>query len=117
MDARAFALSLPGVSELSHHGMPSFRVKGKIFATCPDGDHIRVMASESEILAAVGEHPASCELFYWGKRLACVVVNVRTVDSQLLQDLLTDAWIRKAPKSLDDPFRPSTSSTQGERIR
>jgi len=33
MDARTYALSLPGAQEQIHHGMASFRVRGKIFAT------------------------------------------------------------------------------------
>jgi hypothetical protein len=32
-DARFLALSLPEAVELDHHGRPSFRVGGKIFAT------------------------------------------------------------------------------------
>jgi len=32
-DIRRLALALPGAEEQAHHGMPSFRVKGKIFCT------------------------------------------------------------------------------------
>jgi hypothetical protein len=45
----------PGVTEEDHHGIASFRVGGKIFATVPDVDHIRVMVDEDEIRAAVAE--------------------------------------------------------------
>jgi hypothetical protein len=45
-DVRALALSLPEACEQDHHGIPSFRVRGKIFATVPDGEHVRVMADE-----------------------------------------------------------------------
>jgi hypothetical protein len=107
MDARAFALSLPEAVEQDHHGLASFRVRGKIFATVPDGDHIRVMVDEAEIHAAVSEDPASCAEFYWGKKLSCVVVDVRSVDPQLLQELLVEAWLRKAPAALVDTFRRS----------
>jgi hypothetical protein len=34
--ARRFALSLPEAVEQDHHGRPSFRVAGKIFATLWD---------------------------------------------------------------------------------
>ena len=47
VDARRYALSLPETQEQIHHGMPSFRVRGKIFATMADADHIRVMAGEA----------------------------------------------------------------------
>jgi hypothetical protein len=72
---RQLALALPEATEQDHHGMNSFRVRNKIFATVPDGHHIRVMVDEPEILASVAECPSSCEPLYWGKRLACVVVT------------------------------------------
>jgi hypothetical protein len=68
--ARALALGLPEATEPDHHGMVSFRVRGKIFATVPDDTHLRVMVDEMEIRAAVAENPNACQEFYWGKRLA-----------------------------------------------
>lgn len=115
-DARNFALSLPEAEELAHYGIPSFRVRGKIFATQPDEDHLRVMAGEAEIRAAVAEDPASCAEFYWGRRLACVVVDLRTVNPDLLQNLLMTAWSCKAPKSLVEQLAglspPATPAAQ-----
>jgi hypothetical protein len=98
--ARKLALSLPEATEQDHHGMSSFGVRKKIFATVPDPGHLRIMVDEPEILAAVAEDPVSCQPFYWGKRLACVVVDVRTVRVDLLKELLTESWMRKAPASL-----------------
>jgi hypothetical protein len=37
-DPRALALALPGAVEQDHHGSPSFRVGGKIFATLDQAD-------------------------------------------------------------------------------
>jgi hypothetical protein len=105
--ARKLALSLPEAAEQDHHGMNSFRVRGKIFATVPDAGHLRIMVDEPEILAAVAEDPSSCQPMYWGKRLACVVVDVRAVRAALLTELLTEAWLRKAPKALQAPAPPS----------
>jgi hypothetical protein len=104
---RRLALSLPEATEQDHHGMASFRVRHKIFATVPDPDHIRIMVDESEILAVVSAYPGVCEPRYWGKRLACVVVSTHDAPSQLLQDLLTEAWLRKAPKHLAERLRQS----------
>jgi hypothetical protein len=98
--ARSFALALPGVTEEDHQGIPSFRVSGKIFATVPDADHIRVMVDETEIRAAAAENPDVCHEFFWGRRLACVIVTLRPAPAILLQELLTEAWLRKAPRSL-----------------
>jgi hypothetical protein len=97
---RALAMSLPEVTEQDHHGMNSFRVRNKIFATVPDPAHIRIMVDEPEILAAVAEDETSCAPYSWGKRLACVVVSIDTVGPDLLRELLTEAWVRKAPASL-----------------
>jgi hypothetical protein len=41
--ARKIALALPEATEQDHHGALSFRVRGKIFATVPDSEHLRVM--------------------------------------------------------------------------
>jgi hypothetical protein len=98
--ARKLALALPEATEQDHHDMASFRVRGKIFATVPDKTHLRVMVDEMEIRAAGAENPKACQEFYWGKRLAAVVVDLPAATSGLVQDLLTDAWIRKAPSKL-----------------
>jgi hypothetical protein len=97
---RAIALALPEVTEADHHGMASYRVRGKIFATVPDDEHVRIMLDENGIRSAVAEDPLICDEFYWGEKLACVVVAVKPAATSLLQELLTDAWRRKAPVSL-----------------
>jgi len=98
--ARALALALPEASEQDHHGMASFRIRGKIFATVPDDAHLRIMADDRAIHWAVAEHPAACREFYWGKRLACVVVDLVRASPELVDELLVEAWARKAPKTL-----------------
>jgi hypothetical protein len=102
--ARAVALALPETTEQDHHGLPSFRVRGKIFATVPDEAHLRIMVDENEIRAAVAENPEICTEFYWGKRLACVVVTLDGASVELLTELLTDSWLRKAPNALAREF-------------
>jgi hypothetical protein len=98
--ARKLALALPEATEEDHHDIMSFRVRGKIFATVPDDTHLRVMVDEMEIRAAVAENPKVCQEFYWGRRLACVVVDLKLARLALVKDLLTDAWIGKAPAKL-----------------
>ena len=99
-DARRTALALPEAVELDHHGRPSFRVAGKIFATLWDEQHMNVMLDEPGILTAVQAHPEICAEVMWGKRLAAVRVDLRAADEALLADLLADAWERKAPARL-----------------
>jgi hypothetical protein len=95
-EARRLALSLPDAVEQDHHGRPSFRVAGRIFATLWDADHMNVMVDEPGILTAVQAHPDVCSEVHWGKRLAAVRVTLSATDAGLLSDLLTDAWEGKA---------------------
>ena len=92
------------MTEESHHDSSSFRVRGKIFATVPDDTHLRMMVDEMEIRAAVAENPDAFQEFYWGKRLACVVVDLERAKLALVKDLLTETWNRKAPATLVKQF-------------
>jgi hypothetical protein len=97
---RQLALGLPEAVELDHHGRPSFRVDGKIFATIWDPEHINVMLDEPGILTAVQAHPEACAERWWGKRLAAVQVELAAASDGLVAELLTDAWERRAPARL-----------------
>jgi hypothetical protein len=99
-DARRLALAQPEAFEQDHHGRPSFRVAGRIFATLWDEDHMNVMLDEGGIHTAVQAAPEVCEEVWWGKRLAAVRVDLRGADAELLADLVADAWERKAPARL-----------------
>lgn len=99
-EARTLALSLPEAVEQDHHGRPSFRVGGKIFATLWSDQRMNVMVDEGGIRTALFNSPEACEEVWWGKRLAAVGVTLARVDRELLQELLADAWEQKAPKRL-----------------
>jgi hypothetical protein len=96
--ARSLALSLPRAVEQDHHGRPSFRVDGRIFATLWDEQHMNVMVDEPGILSAVQSDPDICTEVYWGKRLAAVRVDLMSADAGLLRELLEDAHERKAQR-------------------
>jgi hypothetical protein len=98
--AQQLALALPETREQDHHGRPSFRVAGKIFATLWDHEHMNVMLDEDGIRTAIHSDPETCEEVWWGKRLAAVRVDLRRVDPEMLTNLLADAWETKAPKRL-----------------
>jgi hypothetical protein len=98
--ARQLALALPEAIEQDHHGRPSFRVAGKIFATQWDAEHLNVMLDEGGIRTAIHSEPEICAEVWWGKRLAAVRVDLRRADADMLADLLADAWETKAPKRL-----------------
>ncbi len=99
-EARAEALSLPEAVEEDHHGRPSFRVRGKIFATLWSDERLNVMLDEGGIRTAVDSAPGACHEVWWGKRLAAVGVDLSSVEREFVRDLLTDAWEEKAPAAL-----------------
>lgn len=94
--ARRLALVLPETVERDHHGRPSFRVAGRIFATIWDPEHVNVMLDEAGVMTAVQAQPDICAEVWWGKRLAAVRVDLRRADAKRLAGLLTDAWEGKA---------------------
>jgi hypothetical protein len=93
--ARRAALALPDAIEQDHHGRPSFRVRGRIFATLWDAEHMNVMVDEGGIQTAIQGHPEVCTEVWWGKRLSAVRIDLQRADGDLLRDLLADAWERK----------------------
>jgi hypothetical protein len=99
-EARQVALALPEAVEQDHHGRPSFRVGGKIFATLWDDEHMNVMLDQDGVRTAIHDQPDLCEEVWWGKRLAAARVDLRRVDSGTLAALLADAWEGKAPQRL-----------------
>jgi hypothetical protein len=102
-DARTLALALPGAVERDHHGRPSFRVAGRIFATLWTPTTLNVMAGEERIMAAVAETPDVCETVVWGGRLSAVRVDLERASATLVEDLLGEAWSRRAPAGRKPP--------------
>jgi hypothetical protein len=93
-----FALALPETAEHDHFGNPSFRVRGKIFATVPDEGHVNVMIDPFDVDAAIRAAPESCEELWWGKEIRGVRVSLPKASPRMVEILLRDAWRRKAPK-------------------
>ena len=98
--ARELALALPEAVEQDHHGRPSFRVAGKIFATLWDEHHLNVMLDEGGIRTAVHADPETFVDVWWGKRLAAIRVDLRRIEAKALARLLEEAWELRAPKRL-----------------
>ena len=99
-EASALALALPEAVELDHHGRPSVRGGGRLFATLWNEDRMNVMVDEDGIRTAVERAPETCEPVWWGKRLTAVAVTLSAVDRPFLGELLADAWEGKAPRRL-----------------
>jgi hypothetical protein len=98
-DVRRLALSLEGSMEQDHHGFPSFRVGGKIFATLPDDEHVHVMLAEHRIREIVAVDPHACEEKWWGKKLAALRVSLPDATKSRVAAMLEEAWSARRPAS------------------
>lgn len=100
-EVRAFALALPEVTEEPHFEKASFRVRGKIFATVPQGGaYLHVFVDEWAVQSCVTDDPAAYEELTWGGRLAGLRINLGMAQAQPVLELVEEAWRRKAPKRL-----------------
>jgi hypothetical protein len=93
-ELRRLALALPGTFEQDHHGRPSFRVEGRIYATVWDAAHINVMLEEPRIRSLVQGAPGTYGKGWWGGRLRCVRVDLRLVKPPHVGELLRESWER-----------------------
>lgn len=99
---REMALRLPEAIEADHHGLPSFRVRGKIFATLRE-DPPRMMVK----LDGEDQHnwsqawPGVVEPVpgYWGRKGATFVA-LPGMKTPAVETLLALAWTNIAPKRL-----------------
>jgi hypothetical protein len=98
---RRFAMSLPEVTEEPHFNYASFRVRGKIFATVPPGDeYLHIFVTDEQREFALATEPAFLEKLLWGGRVVGLRVTLAHAKPKTVATLLTQAWTRKAPKSL-----------------
>jgi len=98
---RRYALSLPEATEQPHFDYTSFRVNGKIFATAPpDGQHLHVFVDEEQRELALAVHSAYVEKLWWGGKVAGLRVDLAKADGKAVNELVRQAWARKAPKKL-----------------
>ncbi|WP_431045275.1 MmcQ/YjbR family DNA-binding protein [Streptomyces sp. P1-3] len=106
-DVRTIALALPETEEKLAWGIPTFRVKGKIFASladddtsvgvkCPVEERAELIASEPEKFFI---RPGHDDNFAWVRvRLAALD------DTAELRDILHDSWRQAAPRRLAEGF-------------
>ena len=99
-EVRKLALALPEAIEQDHWGNPSFRVRGRIFATVPDATHVNVMIDPFDVDAVVQAEPESCQELLWGKEVRGVRISLPKASPAIVEELLRVAWKRKAPKRL-----------------
>lgn len=104
-DIRALALSLPEAIEQPHFERPSFRVRGKIFATLPEpkfeGDQRVVLLRIPMVLKEalmVSDADAMVSLGPW-ERQRIIQVDIGRMDWDKVEGLVKLAWREAAPKT------------------
>jgi predicted glycosyl hydrolase (DUF1957 family) len=100
-DIRRLALALPDAAEADHHGMPSFRVRWKIFSTLHQAQpRMMVKLDPEDQHNLVEAHPGVIEPVpgSWGRKGSTFVWYERA-DEALIAMLLAMAHARVASKS------------------
>ena len=106
---RAYALSLPETTEEPHFDKISFRIRGKILVTVPsDKAHAHIFVDDEHLEMAVNVYAAFVEGLMWGKKAAGVRARLADVrdegDETAVNEMILNAWQRKAPKRLVKAF-------------
>ncbi|HEV2365369.1 MAG TPA: MmcQ/YjbR family DNA-binding protein [Caulobacteraceae bacterium] len=101
-EARALALALPDAVEADHHGMPSFRVGSRIFATLRTiPARLMVKLDPEDQANLVAGHPDVITPVpgYWGRK-GSTFVDLQRAEKPLVAMLLDLAWRNVAPARL-----------------
>jgi hypothetical protein len=107
-DVRELALSLPSTIEKSSYGTPGFRVADKLFARIHDNTEWLVLMVDRSQRTFL--HAAEPDKYFWTdhyENYDAVLANLEAIDREELLDLLTMAWVYRAPIRLVDAFRGS----------
>ncbi|SHF61205.1 MmcQ/YjbR family DNA-binding protein [Geodermatophilus nigrescens] len=115
-DVRRLALALPETSEGTSWGSPAWKVRDRTFVWerplrradlehlgpgAPDGPLLgAAVADEGVKRALVADDPAVYLTTPHFDGYAAVLVRLEAVDAGELAELVTDAWLAKAPKRL-----------------
>jgi hypothetical protein len=101
-EIRALALALPEAIEADHHGFPSFRVAGRIFATLrrePVRLMVKLDAEDQHNFCMAHPDLVAPVPGYWGRK-GSTFVDYARAEARLIESLLRVAWSRAAPKRL-----------------
>ncbi|HEY3796982.1 MAG TPA: MmcQ/YjbR family DNA-binding protein [Caulobacteraceae bacterium] len=99
---RRLALAMPEAVEADHHGIPSFRVRGKIFCTIHLKEPRLMVKLDPEDQRNLAEgHPGVVEPVPggWGRK-GSTFVAYEAADEALVATLIEMAWRRVAPAKL-----------------
>ena len=102
-DVVAHAARLPEVTVGDHHGMDCLRFRTSVLATRPDTETLRIMVEPDQIEESVARFDW-CTAVLWGRTVSAVAVALPDADPDVVRDMVTDAWRRRAPKRLQADF-------------
>jgi hypothetical protein len=101
-----FAKTLPEVEETTWFNTPSLKVHGKGFirlrSEAEGGVMVTCSLDEKEALLQSGDAAFYTTPHYDGH--GSILVDLDTVDSDQLRELVTEAWRNKAPAKLREAF-------------
>jgi hypothetical protein len=119
-DVRRMALALPDTDERDSRGTRQWRVKDKLFTwerplRKKEIESLKGEAPDGPILAARVEHLGAKEalladdpsLYFTTSHFdgyAAILVRLELISTADLQELITEAWLARAPKRLVDAF-------------
>ena len=118
-DVERLARSLPDVEEGTSYGNRAWKVRGKTFVwerplrardreeladAAPDGPVVGVAVEHLVAKEAVIRNEPGCFTTAHFDGYAAVLVALDDVDAGLLDELITDAWLTKAPKATAADF-------------
>jgi hypothetical protein len=96
---RRAALAFPEATEQETWGHPTFRVRGKMFATMSaEDDAATVKASREAQAALVGSEPETFSVPAYVGQHGWIGIRLDRVDREEAAELLDDAWRATAPK-------------------
>jgi hypothetical protein len=94
-------MSLPEVIERETWGKPAFRVRNKLFATLArDGSSATLKSSTEEQQAVIAANPGTHTVAAYVGRHGWISALLERADTNLIEELVIDAWRRAAPKGL-----------------
>lgn len=96
---RKTVMALPGVTEKLCFETPAFYVKKKIFARMKDdGENLVLYNEEREFW--MNKDPKTYFITPHYENYKYMLVNLEHVEPAELEQLLKEAWLKRAPKSL-----------------
>lgn len=98
------ALALPEVEEGTSYGTPAWRVKKKLFARLREDGDLALWISYDDREAWMRADPKTFHVTDHYRDYPMMLVRLERVHRDDLRTLLTNSWLRRAPKRVREAF-------------